>query len=668
MGPVLFSFVMNCCFLAASSLPPCTLAPPAWRIQSFCERPFGTFQSTLLHQGPSLCPLHCAMCAAVALMDMGSSSTRMLLLDADTKELLWSNTSNPCLTASDATAAFGIFEAALSQAGTIVAVSCTSFVGNYVQSMATGICCEEITTYAAEKVQIISAACTEKLASLCGALPCAAYLTGNFSAVQADCLALDCLGSWMLRSILSVPRHISMSEAAWLGVLPWAAASPAVGSVSEVVRESSQLHTALGLLPEVQTEPMAGQLFGAQIKHVIPCIGDGAAAALGSAALVLSDAGALSAAPSAPTGPAQRPIVSISIGTSAAVRCVLPLNQCTEALLRQHVARLVAGCGGWVYRIAPDAVLVGAAITDGAAALQDVQHLLTDAFAFAAPAGRAGAVIAARTSMHRCMDELATGALLQPADGAMLPLSGGERAPGMRGGQTSGIMTGIRRQGGLGDALLSRVQGVCCQLAQLLQLLLPVLGVEEARDCYIVGSGGALEKGALWRRVLANVLQAPLFTADQRPLGVGAVATPQSQSAPNKAPLALETTSLGLLVHTLWEARQQEQRAAAAAAPCSAAGTAAAAAGVEAGRCASPSSFAAAAAASASASTGIGGDFRHWLRSEFPSLPRLSITAPDAGADAAAAWAAASDRYCHLYTAAEGTGLLPPRVTRAAAP
>jgi len=594
----------------------------------------------------------------VALFDLGSSSSRGMLLDMDTKQLIWQDKANSCSTAADAVAVFDRFQNALSKFEAPSAVACSSFVGNHIQHSGTAATIGILTTYSTQGSDVLPPDIVEQLATVSGALPCAAYLTGNFFALRSDTTKLDCLGAWQLQHTFHVPRHISISEAAWLGVLPWSA--PMAASFAEDCQFAgfdlpTQLIQALGLLPAVQTHPMQGSLGAHTVSSVFPCIGDGAAASLGSAALLLASQHVTRTAHQA-AQPQPRPTMCISIGTSAAVRCILPLNERTEACVQEHLDTVVLQSGGWVYRVAPDAVLLGAAMTDGAAVLQDLHNTLTDAFTYVLPQGGSSAEACAEEALHACMQELAAQPAVLPGHSTVLPMLGGERAPGMRGGAASGIATHLRRGDGLRSAVLARVQGVCCQLADLVQAILPAIGVTSVQECHIVGSGAALEMGSLWRRVLSNALGAPVWTAcSQRGQASNAgkaedtgAAAPGSKSAPPQpSTLQLETTSIGLLVHCLWHLRQPALEG-----PSQDSGSS------------SSSSFAAAADACSAHPGDLGRTFAQWTGAVLPCLPQLCSTVPDDGEANRQAWSTARQRYADVYASAERSGLLPSRVSK----
>ncbi len=523
-------------------------------------------------------------------------------------------------------------------------VACTTFVGNFIQIDKSGHSSGCITTYASGQSDELDSDTTSALANATGALPCAAYLTGNFSQVLATTEELCSLGSWYLQMFHASDKHVSLSEAAWLGVLPWAGdnlgvVEPAASSESLL---PDKLTAALEMLPQIRWEPMKPQQEQAKTPYIVPCLGDGAAAALGSAALGKA---------LLPTLHTHRPIVSVSIGTSAAVRCIVPLTAHSKERIASHLRVLVQGHGGWVYRITPDAVLCGAAITDGAAVLHDIQATVQEALQWIAhdfsmhdTAGTAQAAI------RRCMNSMAAGKHLSPAPSSVLPLMGGERAPGMRGAGAAGVASGITRTSGLSESILSRVQGVCCQLSLLLGCVLPLVGVSSPSDCVVIGSGGALESGLLWRRVLANTLHAPVYVAGSAPVpaapdaagtGTGAAAAAQADVGTNGLS-QLETTSLGLLVHALWEYRRVQGR-------------------TDASTDASTDVSAFAACAAPLGAKGQAADeFTPWAKELLQGFPPMQCIQPDENAQE---WKQAVGRYQRLYLAAESSGILPPRVS-----
>ena len=328
------------------------------------------------------------------------------------------------------------------------------------------------------------------------------------------------IGGLILREVCGADAHVSISEASWLGVMDIEVDPPALVGVKSALalQAPPTLQWCLGHLAALSDVPSTPTPPGGlHIPHLsgLPCIGDGAAASLGSHALA-----AASGLPA--------PVVAVSIGTTAAVRVIVPLPS-TEGQW-EALRSFVQVSGGWAYRISSNALLVGAALTDGGAVLDDVTALLSSSLAMAGlPLEAAEACIQGALGAIASQGQLEGG--LRPCALSCLPAFGGERFPSHR-PRAAGVLAGLSRSTGLQEHVQGRMQGVAFHLAIILDHLTQVFPALASGSC--VGSGGALEHSHAWQHVLACALNRSVFI----PTGQGS----QGRGAPS-------LTALGLMIH-----------------------------------------------------------------------------------------------------------------------
>ena len=193
------------------------------------------------------------------------------------------------------------------------------------------------------------------------------------------------------------------------------------------------------------------------LQHIpwFPAIGDGAAANIGS-------------------GCTRQDRLTISIGTSSAVRMVLPSPP--ESLPK----------GLWCYRVDRRRALLGGAMSEGGSIYGWLRHILNlgdelniDDKLLHAPTGGHGL--------------------------SFLPLITGERSPGWI-PEARGAISGLSIANTPLDILQAGMEGVCCRIA----LVYNLLRTAHPQEAEIVASGGAVQSSKAWQTMLANALGKPI--------------------------------------------------------------------------------------------------------------------------------------------------------------
>jgi gluconokinase len=332
------------------------------------------------------------------------------------------------------------------------------------------------------------------------------------------------------------PRDVgtSMSEAAWAGLLNLATqdfdaevlAAVGLSAASLPPIRPSAFHITLlrhsssgGTFPLLRPADEARFWLG---------VGDGAAAAVGSGAL-------------------DRPTLALTVGTSAALRAVLPWARAAEVLCLggcrrggggggekeaaapasapapapapasaasspsphacAECSRLrLSSLGLWAYPFSDTHVLVGGALTDGGSL---VDYMTT---ALGADVGTIDAHVR--------------------SDGLLcLPFWSGERSTGWR-GEASGCLYGLTYAHTRAHILSAAMEGVAFRLRAILERLALVLPHAEP-SWRVVGSGAGLTRSPLWAQVIADVL------------GVEVEVAAESGGSAAAAAAAVEATTLG---------------------------------------------------------------------------------------------------------------------------
>jgi gluconokinase len=363
-----------------------------------------------------------------------------------------------------------------------------------------------------------------------------------------------------------IPREVGVarSEAAWAGLLNVASGDwddetlASVGLTRENVPpiRGSTFHVAAGgcgsgddvgwsgqglppppppLPPASADALLGGNSAGAKATAVRFWlgVGDGAAAAVGSGALA-------------------SPTLSLTVGTSAALRTVLRRDHAMSLLCGgghaetaplaapstassyscTHCGRLrLSQLGLWAYQFSDEHLLVGGALTDGGS--------LPDFFS-----SSFGAETTQVPLDPTDVNERAGGLIC-------LPFWSGERATGWD-AAASGCFVGLRYSHEPRHLLAAALEGVAFRIRAILERLEFIVGAQNESTSTgrvgsssraeasfggfrVVGSGAGLTRSVLWRGIIADILGLPIHFVPEGGEAGGAVsATP-----------ALETTTLG---------------------------------------------------------------------------------------------------------------------------
>lgn len=178
--------------------------------------------------------------------------------------------------------------------------------------------------------------------------------------------------------------------------------------------------------------------------------------------------------------------IALTIGTTGAMRVVVPAKiESRQGAGQEHSLPQTPG-GLWSYPVDSDRWLVGGALTDGGS----LSAWLRELFA-----------VQDRSAL------LAAAAQL-PADAhglTILPFLRGERAPGWANEATLTI-SGMKTATTPTDIVRAAMEAVALRFRLIFDRLRPLV----APDSEVVASGGALQDNALWRQILADVLQRPV--------------------------------------------------------------------------------------------------------------------------------------------------------------
>jgi gluconokinase len=197
---------------------------------------------------------------------------------------------------------------------------------------------------------------------------------------------------------------------------------------------------------------------------------------------------------SAITPGTRRYCVAVTIGTSAAVRILLPYN---AKLIHQLTS---PESGLWVYRVSHSEVIAGGSLTDGGSLAEWLCQFLG--------ADRLQTITTELEELYQ------TGTLLSVASDlpVVLPFWSGERSTGWN-PDTTGAILGLSHHVTPPLLLYSLMEGVMVRIQVILSTLLAALQeaarVEEAEDLpspSIVISGNTLERHWIWRQILADIL------------------------------------------------------------------------------------------------------------------------------------------------------------------
>lgn len=189
-----------------------------------------------------------------------------------------------------------------------------------------------------------------------------------------------------------------------------------------------------------------------------PVVGDGAAANVGS-------------------GCAARGRLALTVGTSSAVRGIVPLETASDPPV-----------GLWLYLLDANRGVMGGAHSEGG----NLFHWMEKELCI--------------PTLKEVEDEV--GALPPDSHGlTILPFIAGERSLGWHAGARAtiaGIHTGTTAQ----ELLRAGLEAVAYRVADTYRLLVEALHLDEAR---VIGSGGALLNSGLFQQILADTLGVPVY-------------------------------------------------------------------------------------------------------------------------------------------------------------
>ncbi|OQS00638.1 hypothetical protein ACHHYP_20124 [Achlya hypogyna] len=248
------------------------------------------------------------------------------------------------------------------------------------------------------------------------------------------------------------PLPMSYSEASWTGLLDFRS-----GTWNQKLLELSLTDPAT--MPPVQDPSTPVGHLNASYARRWPLLGDA------TFFLAFGD-GAVANVGAKCTDPSR---VCLTIGTSAAMRVLLPLSKL------QKVPR-----GLWCYRVDATHVLLGGALTDGGSLYAWAQQTLT------LPPDAVRQLTAMPPASHGL---------------TMLPFLHGERAPGWH-PKAACTISGITSATTPVHLLRATFEAVALRLAAIYSLLALVA----AQDATIVASGTALTSSALWRQMIADAI------------------------------------------------------------------------------------------------------------------------------------------------------------------
>jgi gluconokinase len=166
--------------------------------------------------------------------------------------------------------------------------------------------------------------------------------------------------------------------------------------------------------------------------------------------------------------------IAVTVGTSAAARVCLPFRN-----------DLRVPPGLFCYRVDKSHVLVGGALTDGGSVIEWASLLLN---------------LNSEDTFQECMKQVEQ--LMEQENCSPLtvvPFLSGERSTGFRDGAT-GCVVGLTRETTPARFLKGCMEGVMLRIKAILKLMAETI----EGTPYIVVSGNAMEKNAVWRQMLAD--------------------------------------------------------------------------------------------------------------------------------------------------------------------
>lgn len=182
---------------------------------------------------------------------------------------------------------------------------------------------------------------------------------------------------------------------------------------------------------------------------------------------------------------------ALTVGTTGAMRVIVPAQPGRQPSQDAADDRLRVPAGLWSYPVDSRRLLVGGSLTDGGALYSWLRSLFRE---------RDGGAL------------INEAARLQP-DGhglTVLPFLRGERAPGWATRATLTI-TGMTPATGHVEVARAVLEAVALRFRLIYDRLRPSLDP----DCQIIASGGALQRDALWRQILADALQTSVHLIEE---------------------------------------------------------------------------------------------------------------------------------------------------------
>jgi gluconokinase len=418
-------------------------------------------------------------------VDVGSSSTRVVLFDRHGREVSGLSARRSYrLAAPEPGAAeldpdqllawiFDCLDEAYTQAGALIhrvaGVATSTLVSNTLGVDDQGRAVTPLFTYAdtraGEAAAALRAALDEKAVhQRTGCRLHTSYLPARLVWLAQNCADLYhqvrrwlTLGEYLALHLFGQVR-VDFSVASWSGLLDRHKLAWDASLINHLMLDVDQLSPLVdSSLPFIGLQAaFAGRWPALREVPWYPAISDGAAANVGSGC----------------AGPDR---VAVTIGTSSAVRAVLP------------------GAAGdlpgslWGYRLDQDRSLVGGALSEGG----NLSVWLRDTLALP----RDEDLDAALAAMPPAAPEL-----------VFLPTLAGERSPGWR-SEARGGLAGVSLTTTPLEILRAGLEGVALRLGEVYGALRPMLPAEPA----LVASGGALLGSPAWLQILADVLGQPII-------------------------------------------------------------------------------------------------------------------------------------------------------------
>ena len=446
---------------------------------------------------------------SLLVIDLGSSSARTLLFDADARLIDGSicslkhdfTTDSAGRATADAAELQRLVESCIDEilrhpaARSIRAVGMASFVGNWLGLDAAGAACTPVVTYADTLGSSEIPALLQKLDGdadayhqATGCMLHSAYLPAQYARLRSTRPDLDSrivrisdIGGYLYRQWFGRDVPVSFSVASWSGLLETARRGWHEAYARLLAGES-----LLDKLPHLADYDCAQTGLKTEYARRWPAmraapfflaLGDGAAANIGSGAVNSSR-------------------IALTMGTTSALRVVKDIERVPRGL--------------WRYLVCAGMPLVGGATSEGGNVYQWVmEDLLQDEDR-----------LEARLSGRRADCHGLT----------VLPLLAGERSPGWQ-PNASGTVHGIRRSTSRLDILHAHLEAVAMRLSLIFDLL-------KAPGATVVAGGGALQSSAAWARMLANALDSPLHLLAEAEITARGVALMMLRSLDGTEPAA----------------------------------------------------------------------------------------------------------------------------------